>query len=396
MVGNPFTYPAWDLTTMTQLDSLPYAGVTFGEALNQPGPWQGSLLLTDPRIRTLSYLDSSRTGRTLLCVDLAGVLVWGGIIWTRRYQKSTKLMQVGAQEIGSYFQQRLQANDYTATWNGGADPMLIAQTVIADAQAMAGGSIAGGVTLTLNPATGSGQSVSASYPGTQLQTVDQIVSTLAQMGYTLGFDYSFDVAYLPGTRTPGVTMNIWYPRQGRSADRSGIVLLSQDTIDWTYDEDSTKQATTIWETGSGTGNLQPIEASATLPGYPLLEQTFSRSDVNTESILANVALNDLGLSCYPITTPTIAIPVPVPDAQGRPDPTRLGFGDFGLGDDLLFRVDPVAGGGLNTDPRFPNGLYFEWRINNWTCTVADKGVSTILFDLGVPPVNTIPPPQPPL
>ncbi len=395
MSGNPFTYPAWDLTTMTQLDSLPYTGVRFGQVLNQPGSWGGSLPLVDPRVKALDYLDSSRTGRTLLCVDYLGVVVWGGILWTRKYDSETKVLTVGAQEVGSYFTRRLQAADYTTTWQAGGDPMAIAEQVVSDAQAAAGGLIAGGIALTLNPA-GSGQSVAASYPATQLQTVDQIVSTLAQMGYTFGFDYSFDVAYLPGTKTPGVTLNFWYPRKGRLAEQSQIVILAKDTVKWTYDEDSTGQATSINVSASGGANLAPITAQETLPGYPLLEAAISHSDVNTEAVLANLAVADLAAAAYPVTTPTIAIPVPLPDGSGNVNPAHLKFGDFTLGDDLIFRIDPVAGGGMNTDPRFPNGMSFEWRINNWTCTVADKGVSTILFDLGVPPVFQIPPLQPPL
>ena len=41
-------------------------------------------------------------------------------------------------------------------------------------------------------------------------------------------------------------------------------------------------------------------------------------------------------------------------------------------------------------------MWFEWRMTNWTCTVGDKGLSTILFDLGTPPLATVPPPAPPL
>lgn len=395
MIGNPFTYPAWDLTTMVQLDTLPYGGVSFGEVINQPGPWSGQINLSDPRVQGLAWWDASRPSRTLLCVDLAGVLVWGGILWTRMYDDSDKALKIGAQEVGSYFQQRIQAADYTATWSAGADPMTIARTVVQDAQSTSGGSIGGGITLVLNPAVGSGQSVVASFPGTQLGTVQSIVDQLAGMGYTFGFDYSFDVAYIAGTRTPAVTMNIWYPRKGRSAADSNIVIEHRDTIGFTYPEDGTRQANSIFESG-GTGT-EPIELTTVTPGYPLLESSISRGDVVSEQVLSNSAFNDAGALVWPVVTPTITVAVPLPDATGRIDPSRLSFGQFSLGDSLFHRIDPVAvNNGVNACPRFPSGARFEWRMSQWTCTVPDEGVPSILFDLTSPPSSTLPPTQPPL
>lgn len=396
MIGNPFTYPAWDLLTMTQLDSMPYQAVSFGDAVNQVGAWQGGFILADPRIQAQEWYNATRTGRTLLCVDLGGVLVWGGIIWTRRYSDSDKSLKIGASSVGSYFQQRIQANDYTSTWASGADPMVIARTIVSDAQAVTGGSIAGGIVFVLNPVGGSGQSVVVSYPGTQLSTVEQIVGTLATMGYQFGFDYSFDVSYIPGTKTPQVTMNLWYPRKGRAVAQNNIVIEHKDVLDFNYDEDSTKQANSIFESG-GTG-VVPIELTTVTPGYPLLEATLSHSDVVTEAVLSNITFNDAGLLVWPVVTPSLTIGVPLPDpTTGVTDPSRLNFGGFVTGDNLIHKIEPQStNGGLNACPRFPSGMSFEWRMNGWTCTVPDKGIPTIAFDLGVPPVSVLPSPQPPL
>lgn len=394
MAGNPFTFRAFDLLTMAELDALPYAAVSFGEVVNAPGTWTGQLPLADPRVQRLDWQNSSRPGRTLLVVDLADVPVWGGIVWTRTYADSDKLLKVAATEPGSYFQQRVQALDYTATWAAGADPMTIAQQVVTDAQAVTAGSIAGGVQFALHPSTGSGQTVSVSYPGTQLATIESIVSALSQMGYTLGFDYSFDVSYLPGTSTPQITMNLWYPRQGRTADLSQVVVMHKDAIDFTYPEDATKQATSIFEAGGGGGGVQPIELTTAVPGYPLLEASITHSDVTDVTVLGRIAFGDAGLLTYPVVTPTLEVALPLPDATGAISPARVSFGDFDLGDDLIHKIEPLAGGGQNTCPRFPNGLEFEWRITGWTCKVA--ALPTITFDLSVPPSNVLPPAQPPL
>lgn len=388
--ASPFTYPAWDLMTMRPLDPLPYTSVSFGQQINTAGPFAGTLPISDPRVQNLEYLQATRTGRTALFVDYLGVLVWGGIIWTRRYQKTTRQLLIGAQEFGSYFARRLQPADYATTWETGADPMFIVKQILEET--LAKGTILGGITLNLEPAGGSGQRVVVTYPGTQLQTVESIITTLSQMGFTYGFDYGFTWRYVEheGRKQPAVTMSFYYPREGRTADRSGIVVLDRECLDSAYDEDASKQANIISETGSGSGGLLPITAEADnvlAAGYPRLEEAVSHTQVNDESVLGNIALGDLTLRSWPVTTPWVELPVPYPDPTGRlPADRAVTFGDFKLGDDMIYRVDSVSAG-ENMDPRWPDGMMFEWRIVAWSCTVAEHGLSKLHLDLGLPPVS---------
>ncbi|HEY4452380.1 MAG TPA: hypothetical protein VGN13_12395 [Solirubrobacteraceae bacterium] len=394
---NPFTYLAYDLVTMAPLDLLPYTNVTFGQKVNSPGSWTGQIDIADQRVQSIEYLKATSPGRTALFVDYLGEIVWGGIIWTQRYQQTTKILTVGAQEFGSYLQSRLQAADYSTTWEAGEDPMAIAQQVVEEA--LAKGQILGGLKIALSPASGSGQKVAVSYPGNQLQTIDSVLQTLSQMGFELGFDYGFTWEYVNGI--PAVTLNLYYPRQGRTADQSGIVILGRNVWDYTYDLDSSKQANVISETGSGSGGIQPLEAEAEnviAAGYPRLEAAISHVQVNDEGVLGDIALGDLTLLSWPVTTPSLTLPIPQPNESGTLDPSLITFGQFGLGDDLIWQVDPVAGEGTNSDPRWPNGMSFEWRITGWTATVKESGVSTLLLDLGLPPVSSanVLAPAPPL
>jgi hypothetical protein len=410
---NPFTYPAWDLVAAEPLDSIPYVGVSFGAPLSQPGSFKGQVSLpalagaaiaaaqtagTGPQF---AYMRATSCSNTALFVDFAGALIWGGILWTSDYDSADpqKLLKVGASEFGSYFQSRTQAQDYTATWAAGEDPMVIAQQVVEDALAV--GTIFGGITLTLNPAGGEGgPKITPSYPGTSLQTIDSIVQVLSQMGYGIGFDYTFDAAYLPGTKTPSITLRFHYPRKGRPFSQSQLVLLAADCDSFTYPVDGGQQASDIAETGSGVGQVLPATASVPagppFSAYPRLDRTFSRSQINDDGTLAQVTLGDLFLYCHPAVSPTFTVPVTLPGADGTIAPEApLQFGTFDRGDDFLFRVDPVADGGENTDPRFPEGHSFEWRINSWQCNVADQGQPQIVLSAGIPP-GIFPPPQPPL
>lgn len=395
---NPFTYLARDLLTWEPRDPLPYRGVAFGRILDGHGAWQGSLPLADPNIQKFDWKNAALPSKTALFVDLQGVLVWGGIIWTSTYDSSEHELKIGAQEFGSYFARRLQAEDYGTIWEAGEDPMKAVKRIVEDAlakEAAAGqpGHITGGpIAIVLHPSTGSGQSIPLTYPATSLQAIDSIISTLSQMGFGAGFDFSWDVAYLSGTDTPAVTLNIFYPLKGRTAEETGIVVFASDTVKWTMPIDGTKQATEVTETGSG--NLLPATASATVPGYPLLQAAISRTQVTTEQLLEEIALGDLAQLVYPVGTPEVTLALPLP---GTPAAERasLALGEFDTGDRLIFRLDPVAGPGLNTDPRFPEGMEHEWRINSWTATPSDKGLATLQLDLGPPPLGYVPPPAPP-
>lgn len=411
--GSPFTYLARDLLTWEPLDTLPYTSVSFGRALDQHGSWKGSLPLAKMYDATTgTYLfdwkDATRPSRTALFVDLEGTLVWGGIIWKPSYDSSdpTDSLQISATEFGSYFQHRLQAEDYGTIWEAGEDPMKVAKRVIENAleqEAAEGvfsadpnyGHVTGSkIPVVLNPAAGSGQSVVVSYPGTSLQTIESIVSTLTQMGYGTGFDVSYDVAYLPGTKVPAVTINLWWPLKGRNAAETGIVVLGRDTVKWTYPEDGEQQGTEVVETG---GSGTTAETGESKPaGYPLLQKVQARSQITTNEQLAEIAIGDLALYEYPSVTPSIILPVGLPASERA----TLRLGEFDVGDRMIFRIDPVTPNGFgvageNTSPRFPEGMEHEWRIAAWTCVPKDTGLSTVQLDLGVAPLMATNPPPPP-
>ncbi len=392
---NPFTYRAFDLLTWEPLDPLPYYGVKFGRTLNQPGAFNGDLALTDPGVQKLDWRNACRESKAALFVDLVGTLVWGGIVGTGKYTSSKKVREVAAVEFGSYFQRRLQARDYKETWEAGADPMTIAKTVIEDAktvEAEGPGHIAGGINIVLNPASGSGQSVKVSYPGSSLQTVDSIVSTLSQMGFGVGFDYSYDCNYRSASTTPEVTCNIWYPLKGRTAEETGLVILARDCIDWEYSGDGTSQATEVTETG--TTGLEAEIAVSNVPGFPLYQKATSRTQVTTAQQLTEIALGEIALLEYPVPSLTAWLKLSLPNAEGQYTPGELRLGEFDVGDRARFKVSPV-GGGLNTDPRFPEGMDYEFRITSWTAMPEDSGTPKVQIDMGAPPLGFVPAPVPP-
>ena len=149
------------------------------------------------------------------------------------------------------------------------------------------------------------------------------------------------------------------------------------------------------ETGSGSGGLSPATATAHIPGYPLLSKATARTQVTTESLLEEIALGDLALVDYPPVSLSLTLPLSLP---GTPAAERgtLALGEFDVGDRFVFRVDPVSSGSLNTDPRFPEGCEYEFRINSWLATPKDVGQSTLTLECGMAPLGYVPAPVPPM
>jgi hypothetical protein len=117
-------------------------------------------------------------------------------------------------------------------------------------------------------------------------------------------------------------------------------------------------------------------------------------------MLTGIANGDLQLLQNPTSIMTITCPL---NLTGTAAAGSVLLSEFTTGDGVITRIDPATTSELGTpvfgpanDPRFPAGLDFEWRINQWLATVNDSGVSTIAFTLGIPPVDPdLGPPTPP-
>ena len=131
-----YRYILCDLLTNTELAELPLANVRFDLKLNGAGSLTASLPLTDPKVQALDPIGDTLPGRTALYVDRDGVLLWGGIVWTRRSTGPT--LELGCQEFESYFANRLITTDAVFTQ---VDLLAIARQLINTAQIKANGNI---------------------------------------------------------------------------------------------------------------------------------------------------------------------------------------------------------------------------------------------------------------
>lgn len=354
-----YRYILCDLLTNTELAELPLANVTFDLRLNGAGSLSADLPLTDPKVRAFDPIGDTLPGRTAIYVDRDGVLLWGGIVWTRRTDQSNKL-QLGCQEFESYFARRLITADAVFTQ---ADQLAIARSLINTAQGKTGGNI--GVLVGTET---SGVLRDRVYDGYALKPVLEALQQLSAVQD--GFDYAIEVFWDTTTGRPGKLLRLSYPQRGVVANLSGLLWEYPGNVQgYVWPEDATAQATTMYATGAGTppGQLQSV-AGGTIPGYPLLESKQSYTDVKIQATLDGHAAADLAAMQAPVVVPTITV-------RADLDPF---IGSYTVGDEARLRI---------TDDRFPGtnsaaGLDVTKRITAIRVTPPGSRPESVTLTLG--------------
>lgn len=412
-MGNAFSYPAYDLLTGEPLGEVPLRGVTFGSTLNSPEQLQGSIDLSDPRVRAMDPYTTTVPNRTMVGVDFQGQLINGYNSMTRNWsvQGSGSQSQQGpwayqGSELWSWFQQRNQATDYSAPPSSGItgsmslwtqtpwDATLICAQIILDAlsyqnsQPTSFGDLLGGLVVLVNGSTPSaGSPVAAledwdaiNFPFTGIESVDSAVQQLLQLGLGVSPDLGVDLAYSAGPGSAPVgTINLAFPRRGRVQADSQLMIDLSTARKYSFPEDGTQTANTVVEVGGSSAiviaqNTNPLEQ-----GYPLWERVLSRAGAQSQDILTLLgqqAVADLATFSYAPVAPVVTLSVFDPN---------MPLGSFLVGDDVRLCLPANSSDGDVFDPRFPNGLDQEWRIVGYQVTVADEGDSTMDITLNLPP-----------
>jgi len=390
--GQQFTYRFYDLMTMQYYGDLPLSAVKFGQRLNVAGTFSATLDLTDPHIAMLDPLTATQPSRTLVIVDLNGGIAWGGILWTRQFDRSKPVLTLGGREAGSYWERRVQAADYTTTWSTtGAPAATIAAQVLTDAQAVSGSAFADMIIEITN--LDSPPNVQVSYPLTQFQTVDKIVSDLTSLGYGTGCDATYIWRYdVDGV--PYLVLFLTFPRSGKSPTYTlaGPIqaLDVQAAYNYTWPEDGSTQANKVYLTGSNlagaTINSAVEDDTSLTAGYPLLEEVVNFNTINTASQLTALAEGELATHTNVPTVPTVDV-----DPSGVFTLGGYGVGGFYVGDDVRLIVPQQVAVPPVSDERFPAGLDAtdpttpNYRITGYDATISDEGVSKLTLALSMPP-----------
>ena len=100
-----YRYYVADLLTNDVIAEIPFTGVSFERALSRAGSFSGSIPVIEATA-PLNLYESTMPGKTALYILRNGVCVWGGIIWSRSYNPTSKTLTVDGQEFISYLHHR--------------------------------------------------------------------------------------------------------------------------------------------------------------------------------------------------------------------------------------------------------------------------------------------------
>lgn len=354
-----YRYLFADLLTNDIIAEIPLTGVSFTQQLNQAGTFQGHILLSGVNSAAMNVPDSTIPGRCAVYVDRNGILVWGGIIWGRTYNSQSQTLSVTAREFESYFERR-RINTTTAFTN--TDQLVIARTLVNNAQAAASGNI--GVTVGSET---SGVLVDRVYYDYELKTVYTALQDLSRQED--GFDFNIRVSYSGGI--PTKTLVLGYPRIGTpySATNPSAPVFefpAGNIVEYEYPEDGSVAANKIYALGAGSneGKLISIQSDTTklTQGWALLEDQANYSDITDQTVLDELATGQVNAVSYPPTVIKIVVPasaVPV-------------FGTYSIGDDARLRI---------TDNRFPAGLDEIYRIVGFNVQPGEAGPERVTITL---------------
>lgn len=386
--GHTVTCFATDLggNGFQRIADLPFTGVTYTQILNGVGEFQGTLNVEDPRVRNLNWINATLPWAAAIWVDIDGALQFGGPVIDQHYSMSNGTVTVRAQDFYGYTSSLLQAFDYSTNWaSTPASAGDIAYQVLTDALAQ---TYAIPIGVTAAPEAPSQFYITATFPATQAQTCNSIVTQLMQLGYQVGIDFACVPAYVNGVPIPGI--QLFYPRAGISGGYQGygIVIDVTQALEFEYDLSGVGQSNTVIEmaSASGASTVGYAWQPALQGGAPLLEQVISHAAFSpvaeTPTVLSAFADGDLAVYTYNIAAPTVTLPL-----FGQ----TLPIGSFTVGDDVTLYVPQTSY--LPSNPRFVNGMEYNFRIVRCDVTIADEGLSTMELTLNVPP-DTQPNPPP--
>lgn len=343
------TYLISDLVTNRTLAEVPLTGVKYSKKLGASGSLSATLSLGDPRISAIDPYDLSTPGRRVVYVLRDSRPVWGGLVWTRKFDSGSQQISLGCGDFWSYFEHRkvlpvLPAAAFTdphfvarqkVEWKN-TDQNTIARGLVELAQSHPGGNI--GVTFPDRDL--SGIRLDRTYFGYQNVSVGDALRKLSQL-YD-GPDVMFDVGPPDGNGRPTRLLRLGTPRLGQQGS-AHVWEYGGNLLGYGWPSDGTRMATRTFASGDGieSGMLVAVaeDRDRYSDGWPMLETEYGYSSVTDPGQLASHALSDQAVSRLPVVLPTLTV-------HGGLPPT---VAEIGMGDDARVIIkDGFHAGGLDT------------------------------------------------
>ncbi|MEV4869139.1 hypothetical protein [Streptomyces syringium] len=348
-----YTYLVADLVTNRTLAEIPLTGVRYSKRLNDSGQLSGTFPLGDPRVRSIDPYDLTTPVRRVVYVLRDAAPIWGGLVWTRRYDSASQRVTIGCGDFWSYFDHRkvlprLPPAAYQdprvvaalrVAWTNTEQSRIVGELIALTARHDAGDI---GVTV-VPPPGGSGAVRDRTYFGYQNADVGDALRKLSAVAD--GPDLAFDVGPTDAHGRPTRRLLVGGPRLGQQGS-AHVWEYGGNLVGYTWPSDGSRMATRAFAAGDGieAGTLIAVseDPEPYRNGWPLLESEHGYSSVTDPAQLRSHAASDQRVARLPVVLPTLAI-------HGGLPPTTA---DFGLGDDARVIIeDPFHTAGIDTAMR---------------------------------------------
>ncbi|CAL9607764.1 hypothetical protein SUDANB95_05525 [Actinosynnema sp. ALI-1.44] len=328
-----WTYTVHDLLTNVQLTELPLTGVGYSLVLNDAGEMSGSFRVdprSSPKRRVRDPYDATMPCRRAVYAWRDGVPQWGGIIWTRRYDSDTGVVEIQCADWWSYFDHRkvlpllsfpisveFEIAELVASQSN-VDQNAIARYLVTLAQSHTQGNI--GIVA---DTTTSGITRTRNWYGFELQDTGEALRQLSRV--LNGPDIHFGVSpSLDANGRPVRTMRTGDPMLGQQGS-AWVWEYGANVTRYTWPSDGSRYRKRVFAVGKGIEQGIPIAATQddTRPAWPLIEGEYGYSSVSEPSTLQAHADSDQIAARLPVVLPTLTV-------RGDRSPR---IGEWSVGDD---------------------------------------------------------------
>ncbi|WP_354567634.1 hypothetical protein [Glaciihabitans sp. UYNi722] len=355
------------------------------------GPWSDrihvaetitvSLDLNDPDVQALDLRNSATPGQAFLAVEENGTMVAAGPIWTRKYNRGNRTLELGAAGAGSYFDHRLilpllaltigtdqwtvpdptdptktMPNPLLSTTISGVSLGTIVKRALQQASLFPGGTV---------PLVFQDDEISDStrtYLGADFKPVWEAINDI------MNVQNGPEVKFQPRRTADGRGVE-WLVRTGTVAQPLitspsviawDVTVPESPVLDLDISEDASKLGSLAWQVGGRQADdvlvSRAYDPTLVTANFPLLELVdSSHSTVSVQSTLDSYALADVLAGRTTSEIWSFSVKAYPTDSEGNP--SGLQFGSYAVGDfcDLVVATwNPDTGFG---DPYITGGTY---------------------------------------
>lgn len=270
------------LTGRVYSRNLPLRVESLSQRLNGTGELRGTVRLDTDVARKLSVQSKTTPRKTFLCVEVAGRIVWSGIVWPRDFTTTGSTLTLSASTLDSILAHREIRDDLIFNDD---DRWDIARALVAYAQGKPHGEAG------IVPITTGKQGTRSDRTEWTAESHKKVRDALAELAATdPPFDWAIGAEFDPEGRD-GITFGLRLGAPLGSDDAPWVFRYPGNVTDYTWSEDGSSSANDMDAIGSGEGDAQPMSSPGVGVaqddldvGFPLMEDSESYDVASVSSL----------------------------------------------------------------------------------------------------------------